>query len=251
MDDFAFVAHCNIGGEFMAPEHAGRLHMIARQTWLRHFDDRLGLSHVEESRLAKLPCEPLPAVEHLLADKPAHIVPRSEPQRYDARHGFRMEVPEHLYNFGELYNLCISRGTLTAEERYKINEHIVQTVVMLDQLPLPPNLRRVPEYASTHHETLTGTGYPRGLSADDLSVPARIMAIADIFEALTASDRPYKKAKPLSEAVRILASFKQSGHIDADLFDLFLASGVYRRYADIYLPPEQIDKVDVTAYIEA
>lgn len=250
IDDFTFVAKSNIGGESMAPEHSVRLRAIAGRTWLRHFDDRAGLSYAEESRLEDRPRQALPAIEHLLADKPEHIVPRTDQHRYDDRYGFRMEVPEHLYNFGELYNLCISRGTLTAEERYKINEHIVQTVVMLDQLPLPPDLKRVPEYASTHHETLTGTGYPRGLAAEELSVPARIMAIADIFEALTASDRPYKKAKPLSEAVRILSSLKWAGHIDADLFDLFIISGVCRRYAERYLPPGQIDVVDVMVYLE-
>jgi HD-GYP domain-containing protein (c-di-GMP phosphodiesterase class II) len=251
VEDFAFVAQCNIGAESMAPEHAERLREIGHQTWVRHFDDRLGLSHGEESRVATMPAAQLPAVEHLLADKPEHIVPRTDEQRYDARFGFRMDVPEHLYNFGELHNLSISRGTLTPEERYKVNEHIIQTIVMLDKLPLPPELKRVPEYAGTHHETLTGTGYPRRIDAGALSIPARIMAIADIFEALTASDRPYKKAKPLSEAVRILSAFKARKHIDPDLFDLFLSSGVYRRYAEIYLPPEQIDEVDVAVYLDA
>jgi HD-GYP domain-containing protein (c-di-GMP phosphodiesterase class II) len=160
-----------------------------------------------------------------------------------------MSVPEHLYNQGELYNLCVSRGTLTAEDRYKINEHIMQTIVMLEQLPLPKNLRRVPEYAGTHHETLRGSGYPRGLTREQLSVPARIMAIADIFEALTASDRPYKKAKTLSESIAILAQLKESDHIDPDLFDLFLSTGLYRRYGERYLSPEQMDAVDVAAYI--
>jgi HD-GYP domain-containing protein (c-di-GMP phosphodiesterase class II) len=249
VEDFAFIATCNIGAESMSDAHAERLRAIGQQTWLRHFDDRLGLSHIEESRFAGVPRPAMPAVEHLLADKPEHLVPRGAHDRHDLHHGFQMEVPEHLYNFGELHNLCVSRGTLTAEERYKVNEHIAQTIVMLEQLPLPPNLQRVPEYAGTHHESLTGTGYPRGLGADALSVPARIMAIADIFEALTASDRPYKKAKPLSEAVQILAGFKARGHIDSDLFDLFLTSGVCWQYAKQYLPPEQIDEIDVAAYL--
>ena len=158
-------------------------------------------------------------------------------------------MPEHLYNLGELHNLRISRGTLTAEERFKINEHIIQTIVMLEQLPLPPDLRRVPEYAGTHHETLTGTGYPRRLREEELSVPARIMAIADIFEALTASDRPYKKTKTLSESIRILSFFKKDRHIDPLLFDLFLTSGVYLDYARKYLLPDQIDTVDVPSYL--
>jgi HD-GYP domain-containing protein (c-di-GMP phosphodiesterase class II) len=248
-DDFAFVAGCNIGGETLAASAVERLHAIAGRTWLRHFDDRLGLSNEELSRVSLLPPAPLPAQERLLADKPHHLIPRPASPGLDPAYGFRMKVPEHLYNQGELYNLCVSRGTLTAEDRYKINEHIMQTIVMLEQLPLPKNLRRVPEYAGTHHETLSGSGYPRGLGQEDLSVPARIMAIADIFEALTACDRPYKKAKTLSESIAILAHLKQIGHIDPDLFDLFLSTGLYRRYGERYLKPEQMDDVDVAAFI--
>ncbi|WP_326533552.1 HD domain-containing phosphohydrolase [Pseudorhodoferax sp.] len=245
--DFAFVAECNLGAEFMAPERVARIRAIAQQTWLRHFDDRLGLSHTEAQRLAGVVPAALPVAEPLLADLPRHIVPRE--RGLDPQHGFQVRVPEHLYNHGEVYNLSIGRGTLTEEERFKINEHIIQTIVMLEAMPFPKHLRRVPEYAGTHHETLTGSGYPRRLVAEQLSVPARIMAIADIFEALTASDRPYKKAKPLSEAVRILSFFKKDGHIDPVLFDLFLRSGAYLRYAERFLPPEQIDAVDVAAYL--
>lgn len=247
-DDFAFVAESNVGGEFMAAERIARLERIATQTWERHFDDKLGLSH-EELRRYTRPDRPFPVVEQLLSDKPEHVVPRTEAQQLDPKYGFKMRVPESLFNFGEVYNLRIGRGTLTEEERYKINEHIVQTIVMLEQLPLPRNLRRVPEYAGTHHETLIGTGYPRRLTAAELSVPSRIMAIADIFEALTASDRPYKKAKTLSESVRILYHFKKDKHIDADLFDLFLTSGVYLEYARRFLHPDQIDAVDIQAYL--
>lgn len=252
LDDFAFVAECNLGGEFMAPERVERLQRIAEETWLRHFDDRLGLSQEEAQRYAATPVEPLPVRERLLADKPWHIVPRlRDNPAYDARHGWQVKVPEHLYNFGEVYNLGIGRGTLTEEERFKINEHIIQTLVMLEQLPLPKQFRRVPEYAGTHHETMIGTGYPRQLKAEDLSIPSRIMAIADIFEALTASDRPYKPMKTLSECIRILSFFKKDQHIDPDLFDLFLTSGVYRQYAERYLKPEQIDEVDIRQYVDA
>ena len=118
-------------------------------------------------------------------------------------------------------------------------------------LPLPSSLWRVPEYAGTHHETLTGKGYPRGLKAEALSIPSRIMAIADIFEALTAADRPYKKAKSLSEAVDILSGFRDRGHIDPDLFTLFLERGIYRIYAEQFLDPSQIDEVDVSRYLDA
>ena len=248
-DDFAFVANCNIGGETMADGAVERLHAIAGRTWTRHFDDRLGLSNEELARVELLPAQPLPARELLLADKPHHLIPRPASPGLDPAYGFRMNVPQHLYNQGELYNLCVSRGTLTAEDRYKINEHIMQTIVMLEQLPLPKNLRRVPEYAGTHHETLRGSGYPRGLSREQLSVPARIMAIADIFEALTACDRPYKKAKTLSESISILAHLKDNDHLDPDLFDLFLSTGLYRRYGERYLKPEQMDEIDIAAYI--
>lgn len=250
LDDFAFVAECNIGGEFMAPEKMERLQHIAQQTWLRHFDDRAGLAHEELKRHTDTPAA-LPTVEQLLSDKAHHIIPRVSRAVLDPKWRFKVNVPEHQYNYGEVYNLRVSRGTLTEEERFKINEHVMQSLMMLEQLPLPKNMRRVPEYAGTHHETLIGTGYPRKLGADELSVPMRIMAIADIFEALTASDRPYKKAKTLSESIKILSFFKKDKHIDGDLFDLFLTSGVYLRYAEKYLLPEQIDEVDVAKFVSA
>jgi HD-GYP domain-containing protein (c-di-GMP phosphodiesterase class II) len=249
LDDFVFLAECNVGGEFMAPERIERLKKIAARTWIRHFDDRIGLSNEELVRYRREPATELPAVEPLLADKPRHLVPRGQDKALDSKYGFKIKVPEHLFNFGEVYNLSIGRGTLTEEERFKINEHIIQTIVMLDQMPFPKELRRVPEYAGTHHETLIGTGYPRKLGKDDLSIPARIMAIADIFEALTASDRPYKSSKTLSDSVKILSFFKKDQHIDPDLFDLFLRSGVYQRYAERYLKPEQIDHVDIEKYL--
>lgn len=247
-DDFEFVAECNLGGEFMAPERVERLRRIAEQTWLRHFDDRAGLTDAELKRYVGEPA-PLPAIERLLSDKPEHIVPRTEHQKLDPRFRFQIKVPDNLYNHGEIYNLAISRGTLNDEERFKVNEHIIQTIMMLEQLPLPKGLRRVPEYAGTHHETLIGTGYPRKLTEKELSIPARIMAIADIFEALSAPDRPYKKTKKLSECVQILWTFKKNRHIDPVLFDLFLETGIYRAYAERFMLPEQIDAVNVSAYL--
>jgi HD-GYP domain-containing protein (c-di-GMP phosphodiesterase class II) len=247
-DDFAFVAECNLGGEFMAPEKVDRLKRIAEETWLRHYDDRIGLPYEELKRYTAEPSA-LPATENLLADKPHHVVPRTDRRSVDPKWGFKVKVPENLYNYGELYNLSVGRGTLTEEERFKINEHVMQSLMMLEQLPLPKSMRRVPEYAGTHHETLIGTGYPRKLTEAELSVPMRIMAIADVFEALTASDRPYKKAKTLSESVKILFFFKKDKHIDPDIFDLFLTSGVYKRYAERYLLPEQIDEVDISKFV--
>jgi HD-GYP domain-containing protein (c-di-GMP phosphodiesterase class II) len=144
----------------------------------------------------------------------------------------------------EVYNLNISRGTLTAEEREIINNHIVVTIEMLEQLPYPRNLRRVPEYAGGHHERMDGKGYPKGLTRDQMSLPARMMGIADIFEALSAKDRPYKKGKNLTECLQILGKMKLNNHIDPDLFDLFVSEKVYLRYANEYLDPDQIDDVD-------
>lgn len=149
----------------------------------------------------------------------------------------------------EVENLSISRGTLTNEERLVINGHMVQTTQMLESLPLPRHLRQVPEIACGHHERMDGTGYPKGIYAGDLSVPARVMAIADVFEALTANDRPYKKAKRLSEAMRIMGFMKKDNHLDPDLFDHFVRSGIYRAYAERYLTPELIDEVDEAALL--
>jgi len=149
-----------------------------------------------------------------------------------------------LLGENEIHNLTISRGTLTAEERTIINDHIVVTIDMLEQLPFPKNLKRVPEYAGGHHEKMDGTGYPRGLTRDEMSVPARMMAIADIYEALTAGDRPYKKAKTISESLGIMKKMNETDHIDPDLFRLFIESGVYRKYAEEFLDPDQIDEVD-------
>jgi hypothetical protein len=249
-EDFAFVAACNVGTESMADADIERLKRIAATTWMRTFSDRLGLSEGERIRLAGIPERPLPAEEHLLADRPEHVVPRTPDDPVaNPDYAFNLKAPANRFNFGEVYNLSIRRGTLTEEERAIVNDHIVQTIVMLDNLKLPKDLRRVPEYAGTHHETLTGSGYPFGLTGAQLSIPARIMAVADIFEALTASDRPYKKAKTLSDAVNILADFARRRAIDPDVFRLFLESGVYRRYAERFLSPEQIDAVDEAACI--
>jgi len=228
-----------------------RLKEIAAQTWTRTLDDRIGISHEEKERKARTPAPALPVIEPLLADRPEHVFERAPRDRMPAENkwGFRLDVPEALYNKGELYNLGVARGTLSEEERYKINEHIVQTLIMLTQLPFPKHLRNVPEIAAGHHEKMDGTGYPRRLVRDEMSPVARMMAIADIFEALTAIDRPYKKGKTLSEAIKIMSFMKIDQHIDPELFDLFLRSGIYREYAERFMKPEQIDSVDIAAYI--
>ncbi len=251
-DDFAFIAESNVGGEFMAPDKIERVKEIAEIKWTRTLSDRLGLSYEELKRVEREPEPELPVEENLLADRYDHIIYRegTEPTaEEDNPWGFQLDVPEHKYNLGEIYNLCIARGTLTEEERFKINDHIVQTIIMLEALPFPKHLARVPEFAGGHHEKMDGTGYPKKLNKEHMSVPARIMAIADIFEALTAADRPYKAPKKLSDSVKIMSFMKKDAHIDDELFELFLTSGVYKDYAERFLMPEQLDDVDVGQYL--
>jgi len=253
-DDFAFIAESNMGGEFMAPERVDRLKEIATIQWTRTLDDRIGISFEEQKRKERVPAPELPVVENLLSDRDDHIIYRESPEPAAAgenKFGFQLDVPEHKFNLGEVYNLAIGRGTLTEEERFKINDHIVQTIIMLEQLPFPKHLKRVPEYAGGHHEKMDGTGYPRKLNKTDMSLPARIMAIADIFEALTAADRPYKPAKKLSDAVKIMSFMKKDAHIDDELFELFLKSGIHKEYAERFLDPSQLDEVDISQYIRS
>ena len=163
-----------------------------------------------------------------------------------ARYRWR-DVAGHEADFlteDEVKNLTIRAGTLTEDERKIINHHIVATIRMLEALPWPRHLTNVPEYAGGHHERMDGKGYPRGLRREQMSVQARCMGIADIFEALTAKDRPYKKGKSLSESLQILGRMAQTGHVDPDLFDIFVRRKVYRRYAEMFLDPEQIDAVN-------
>ena len=250
-DDFAFVAACNLGGERMAPERIERLQAIATRTWRRSLDDRLGVGPEELRRRQRQPAPALPVREPLLADRPDQLIERPERDRIPADNpwGFQMEVPMYLYNRGELHNLTVERGTLSPEDRFKINEHMVQTIRMLLALPFPRHLAAVPEIAGAHHETLDGRGYPRRLRGEQMGVLARVMAIADIFEALTAADRPYKRGLKLSEALAIMARMVQERHIDADLFDLFLTSEVYLSYAQHQMDPAQVDGVDQEALL--
>ena len=152
----------------------------------------------------------------------------------------------NFLNAEEVENLTIRSGTLTAAERGIINHHIDVTIKMLESLPWPKHLKNVPEYAGGHHERMDGKGYPRGLRREQMSIQARVMGIADIFEALTAKDRPYKKGKTLTESLTILGKFKLGGHVDPDLFDVFIREKVYLEYAHQFLSPEQIDEVDMS-----
>ncbi len=150
----------------------------------------------------------------------------------------------------EVYNLCIERGTLTHEEREIINDHMRVTIDMLEELPFPRKLRRVPEYAGGHHEKMDGTGFPRGLTRDEMSIPARMMAVADIFEALTAKDRPYKDPMKLSQALGILRKMRDNDHIDPDIFELFVRHRVWEKYGREVLAPEQLDVEDASEYLQ-
>ncbi|MGP2657099.1 HD domain-containing phosphohydrolase [Malaciobacter sp. WC5094] len=248
-EEFEKIAQANIGTEFMAQKDIEEIQEIATRKWTKYFDDTIGLSEEEKQRLDKRE-EFKPKEVNLLSDKKEHIIKRLhfDKKTYE-KYKFKMDVPKDLYNHGEIYNLCIKKGTLTKEERFKINEHMIMSIIMLEQLPFPKNLKRVPEYAGAHHETLIGTGYPRKLTKEQMSIPARIMAVADIFEALTACDRPYKKAKTLSESIKILSFMVKDKHIDEDIFKLFLTSGVYKEYAQKFLKVEQIDEVDISLYM--
>lgn len=149
----------------------------------------------------------------------------------------------------EVENLQIAKGTLLPEERQVIQDHITITIDMLEKLPYPKNLRNIPEFAGGHHEKLDGTGYPKGLTANEMSIQAKIMAIADIYEALTAADRPYKDGKKLSKAMQIMHFMKKDAEIDPDLFEIFVKEKVYQKYADKYLGFNQLDEVDEVALL--
>ncbi|GLT18573.1 hypothetical protein GCM10007938_23520 [Vibrio zhanjiangensis] len=233
-EEFAFIASLNTGDRVVTDEDITRIKSIGEQTWTRHFDDTLGLSPIEKDRHT-----PTDTTQTLLKDLPEHKIPRYRDPCYD--YGITMPAPEYLSDLGEVYNLSIARGTLTKEDRYRINEHMVSGIKMLESLPFPDDLKQVPRFATTHHETLTGSGYPRQLSEEDLSTKERILAIADIFEALTAADRPYKKAFKLSKALTIMEDMAANKHIDAELFALFIKNGIHLTYAKRFLNQEQID----------
>ena len=264
-EEFAFVAQCNLGGESMTQEQLERLDQIAKRQWKRTIDDQLGISWAKKERYNSwqkssqyADAEPdnneqtLPVMEPLLADKPEHKIPWENGFNPAElwQEEFVLKPGEVKYDQGELHNLKVNRGTLNEEERFMINDHIIQTFTMLNKLPYPPYLQNIPEIASGHHERIDGKGYPRGLSEDQLPLPSRAMAIADVFEALTSSDRPYKKGKLLSESLNIMTDMATSGHIDPKLYLLFLENKIYDKYAEQFLEPNQRCEVDETKHID-
>lgn len=228
-DDFAFLANSNVGYGVLSEDDVRRIQEIGRQTYYRYFDKTLGLSWDEAERIKNdLPPKTNPH-EPLLEDRPDHVFGG--------------------YNRGELHNLSIPRGTLTAEEAKKVNSHIDKTIEMLSSIPFPAHIKNVVEYAAGHHEHMDGSGFPNQLTRHQMSIPARILGLADVFEAVSSTDRPYKKVKKLSEIVSIMSGMAKSGHLDPGLFNLLLTSGVYREYAEQYMKEEQIDDVDINAFL--
>jgi HD-GYP domain-containing protein (c-di-GMP phosphodiesterase class II) len=248
-EDFYFIAQCNIGGEFLSDSALARIQQIAQYQWTRTLDDTAGVAREELARKNRRPAVPLPTQEPLLADKEEHIIYRDEKSHLPESYHFKLKEPTLLYNHGEIYNLGIRRGTLSEEERYKINEHIMQTIIMLEKLPFPRTMANVAVIAGGHHERMDGKGYPYQLTHQQMSIPVRMMAIADVFEALTAADRPYKPGKLLSEALNILVSMANENHLDRELMILFLESGIWYDYAQSYLQADKIDTVDIPALL--
>ena len=219
--NFEFIGRCNTGDTSLSQADLDHLEALASIPFTRYFDRTVGLSWSEKSLIDDLKAAASPETEYLIQNRPEQL--------------------KAAYNKGELSNLKVVRGTINNDEREKINEHIVTTIDILKNLPFPAELANVIEYAGSHHERIDGKGYPNGLTGDQMSIPAKIMAIADVFEALTATDRPYKEPKKLSEVLRIMREMKNSGHLDPDLYELFIKNGVYMDYAKEYLDKKQID----------
>ena len=229
-EDFEFIGRCNIGDTALSDADIERLDQISQElTFTRYFSRMVGLSWGERKLINTPSTYNNPEVESVLQDRPEQLA-----------------AP---YNQGELTNLKIRQGTINQDERQKINEHIVTTIQILKNLPFPPELSNIVEYAGAHHERVDGKGYPNGLTGKQMSIPAKIMAIADVYEALTARDRPYKEPKKLSEVLRIMQEMKNSGHLDPDLYELFIKSGVYMEYAKEYIDKDQIDEINPEEYL--
>jgi HD-GYP domain-containing protein (c-di-GMP phosphodiesterase class II) len=242
-DDFEFVARLNTGDREVTDDDCKRLHSISTLRWERNFSKFLGLSWQEKEQISKKDKEEnLPVTEQLLSDAKEHKISRSEKDfKLYQKENIKMNIPELLYNKGEVYNLCIPMGTITQEEKFKIQEHVVHTLKILRELPWSDKLKNIVEDAANHHEHIDGSGYPRSLQGEELSIPARIMAIADIFEAITATDRPYKKTNTLSQTLMIIAQMARVKKIDSEIFKLFIEEKIYLKYANVYMKKEQVD----------
>lgn len=230
-EDFTFIAACNSGETSVTARDIQHLKTIGRQKFKRYFNRLLGLSWLEKKALndKQIKTYGKPAVETVLQDNLEDVY---------------KGIPT-----GEIYNLSIPKGTINAEERRTIEQHVVQTAEILNLLHLPKEYRPIINYAAEHHERPNGEGYPLGLKDEELSVPSRIMMIADIFEALTSSERPYKTPKKLSDALHILQTMKNKKQIDADIYHIFVKKQIFMKYAKQYLAPEQIDDININDYL--
>lgn len=228
--DFEFVAECNIGAMAMTEKEIKKLSSIAKKHFKRHFNRLAGLSYFETCQLSKEQKEfyKKEKIENVIQDNPEDVY---------------KDVPT-----GEFYNLCTYKGTINPQERILIQQHAQETENILQMLHLPKEMKKVITYASEHHEQPCGKGYPKGLNEKQLSIPSRILTIADIFEALTSSGRPYKSPKKLSEALKILKVMNDKKQIDNDIYHLCLQKGIFLQYAKKYLAPEQIDITDTKEF---
>lgn len=228
-EDFAFLAECNLGDKPMTDADEARLEKIARLTYHRYFDKTAGLSPMEMKNFENNPPPPENPREPVLQDAP--------------------EMISAEYNNGEIHALSAKEGVLTAEEQKRLDAHVVTTVKMLEAISFPKKLKNIVEYAGCHHEKVDGTGFPNGLTRDEMSVPARILAIADYYELLSATNRPHQKFRKLREIIAIMSEQARGGALDPDLFNLFLTSGVYKEYADQYLDAAQLEDVPVNEFL--
>ena len=228
-EDFDFIGKCNTGEIPLTDQDLKRLDEISKLKFTRTFSRMVGLSWRDKKHIPSSEKYSLPEVEYVIQNRPE-------------------QTSDH-YNQGELTNLKIPQGTINDEERKKINEHIISTIDILKSLPFPSELENIVEFAGGHHERIDGKGYPKGLTGNQMSIPAKIIAIADIFEALTAKDRPYKKAKKLSEVLRIMQEMKNTGHIDPDLYHIFVSRGVYLDYAKEYIDKGQLDEFNPEEFL--
>lgn len=229
--DFAFVAQCNLGETAVDENCLKKLQKIGNKKFKRYFSRLEGLSWNEIQTLSneeKLKYKST-ATETILQDNPED---------------YYQGIPT-----GELHNLSTYKGTLSPEERQKIEQHAIETENILKLLQLPKSYQNITIYAAQHHERPNGKGYPHGLNDNNLFLASKILMLADVFEAITSSERPYKAPKKLSEALHILQKMKDSGQLDANLYKLFIQKKIYLRYAKQYLSPEQIDEINIDDYL--
>ncbi|WP_298942308.1 HD domain-containing phosphohydrolase [uncultured Psychromonas sp.] len=246
MRDFGFVAKANLGDTTMSEQDTLRLHKIGAQTWLRYFDDRLGLSSIEKLRLTDKK-QKLPAQETLLSDKKEHIIKRNNITQVDS--GIKIEVADHLYNFGELYNLSIPKGTLTIEDKFEINQSTLSTINLLKALPTTHKQVIKVRDLSAYHPVLKQVSCPSDSSNPDFSITSKILLMTDIFETLTSVKTPQQKVESLSTAIDVLHQLAIDQVIDMNLFKLFLSSKIYIKYANKFLYEIQFDDVDISKYL--